>query len=34
MITRVAIYEGTIDAGKEDEFFAQVKSKLEPCLSG
>ena len=30
MLTRVAIYEGTIETGKEDEFFDQVKSKLEP----
>lgn len=30
MLTRVAIYEGTIDSGREDEFFARVKSELEP----
>lgn len=30
MLTRVAIYEGTIEAGKEEEFFEQVKSRLEP----
>jgi hypothetical protein len=30
MLTRVAIYEGTIETGKEEEFFGQVKSKLEP----
>ena len=30
MLTCVAIYEGVIEAGKEEEFFAQVKLKLEP----
>jgi hypothetical protein len=30
VLTRVAIYEGTIEAGREDEFFARVKSELEP----
>ena len=30
MLTRTAIYEGTIQAGKEDEFFARVRDELEP----
>ena len=30
MLTRTAIYEGTIHAGHEEEFFHRVKSELEP----
>lgn len=30
MLTRTAIYEGTIHAGKEDEFFRRVQDELEP----
>ena len=30
MLTRTAIYEGTIHAGKEEEFFARVRDELEP----
>lgn len=30
MLTRMAIYEGTIQAGKEEEFFARVGAELEP----
>ncbi len=30
MLTRVAIYEGAIEAGGEDAFFADVKARLEP----
>ncbi len=30
MLTRIAIYEGKILPGREDEFFELVKSKLEP----
>lgn len=30
MLTRTAIYEGTIEPGKEDEFFARVRDELEP----
>ena len=30
MLTRTAIYEGKIHAGKEDEFFARVRNELEP----
>lgn len=30
MLTRVAIYEGTIDAADADAFFADVRQRLEP----
>lgn len=30
MLTRTAIYEGTIHAGKEEEFFRRVREELEP----
>lgn len=30
MLTRVAIYEGVVEAGREDAFFADVKARLEP----
>ena len=30
MLTRTAIYEGTIHKGKEDEFFRRVRDELEP----
>lgn len=30
MLTRVAIYEGVIEPGGEDAFFADVKARLEP----
>ena len=30
MITRTAIYEGTIKTGHEDEFFRQVEDRLDP----
>ena len=30
MLTRVAIFEGVIEAGGEDAFFAQVGERLEP----
>ena len=30
MLTRTAIYEGTVQAGKEDEFFQRVCEELEP----
>ncbi len=30
MLTRVAIFEGVIEAGGEDVFFAQVRERLEP----
>lgn len=30
MLTRTAIYEGTIEAGREDEFFRRVHDELEP----
>ena len=30
MLTRTAIYEGTIHPGKEDEFFRRVRDELEP----
>ena len=30
MLTRTAIYEGTIKAGREDEFFRQVENRLDP----
>ena len=30
MLTRVAIYEGAIEEGHEDAFFADVAARLEP----
>ena len=30
MLTRTAIYEGTIKAGREEEFFRRVRDELEP----
>ena len=30
MLTRVAIYEGTIEPGTEDAFFSDVAHRLEP----
>jgi hypothetical protein len=30
MLTRTAIYEGRIKAGREEEFFARVREELEP----
>ena len=30
MLTRTAIYEGTIHEGKEEEFFRRVRDELEP----
>lgn len=30
MLTRTAIYEGTIKKGHEDEFFRRVRDELEP----
>jgi hypothetical protein len=30
MLTRTAIYEGTVHAGCEDEFFARVRDELQP----
>ena len=33
MLTRTAIYEGTIHAGKEEEFFARVRDELEPLVA-
>ena len=30
MLTRTAIYEGTVKAGKEEEFFRRVREELEP----
>ncbi len=30
MLTRTAIYEGTIHAGQEEEFFRRVREELEP----
>ena len=30
MLTRIAIYEGRVRAGLEDEFFRRVESELEP----
>ena len=30
MLTRTAIYEGTIKTGFEDEFFRRVRDELEP----
>lgn len=30
MLTRVAIFEGSLEPGKEDSFFADVRERLEP----
>ena len=30
MLTRTAIYEGTIKPGREEEFFRRVRDELEP----
>ncbi|WP_428483856.1 hypothetical protein [Rhodopila sp.] len=30
MLTRTAIYEGTVQAGREEEFFSRVRDELEP----
>ena len=30
MLTRVAVFQGTIEAGREDAFFADVRARLEP----
>ncbi len=30
MLTRTAIYQGTVKAGHEDEFFRQVEDRLDP----
>jgi hypothetical protein len=30
MLTRTAIYEGTIKSGHEEEFFSRVRDELEP----
>ncbi len=30
MLTRTAVYEGQIKAGREEEFFARVRNELEP----
>ena len=30
MLTRVAVFEGVVEPGKEDAFFAQVRERLEP----
>lgn len=30
MLTRTAIYEGTIKDGREDEFYRRVRDELEP----
>ena len=30
MLTRTAIYEGTVRDGREDEFFGRVRDELEP----
>lgn len=30
MLTRVAVFEGAIESGGEDAFFAQVQQRLEP----
>ncbi len=30
MLTRVAMFEGTVKAGAEDAFFADVQARLEP----
>ena len=33
MLTRTAIYEGTIKAGHEGEFFRRVRDELEPDVA-
>lgn len=30
MLTRTAVYEGSIQAGREEEFFHRVRTELEP----
>ncbi len=30
MLTRTALYEGTVQPGREEEFFARVRNELEP----
>lgn len=30
MLTRVAVFEGALEAGSEDAFFADVAARLEP----
>ena len=30
MLTRTALYEGTIQPGREEEFFTRVRNELEP----
>ena len=30
MLTRTAIYEGTVQPGREEEFFTRVRNELEP----
>ena len=30
MLTRTAVYEGTIKAGREEEFFRRVRDELYP----
>ena len=30
MLTRTAIYEGTVREGRKDEFFSRVRDELEP----
>lgn len=30
MLTRTAIYEGTVKPGREEEFFSKVRDELEP----
>jgi len=30
MLTRVAVFEGSLEAGSEDSFFADVAARLEP----
>ena len=30
MLTRVAVFEGTVEAGGKDAFFADVQARLEP----
>lgn len=30
MLTRTAVYEGTVAPGREDEFFRRVEAELEP----
>ena len=34
MLTRTAIYEGTIQAGKEDEFFAPRPRRVGAAVGG